>query len=174
MRTFIIKMGKEKKILRGIELIADIKKKLKTNDTAKTIAKKYELSDKLNSIVDGLSISFDEDLDVSGKTIDGVIYLNEKILKDPKKMMEYVIHEFTHVCQHIVNEGNTKKNKKEKRKEYLNRESEQEAFIAQVEIKKKEQGSKEAEKYINDLLDHHKIKNKKKRETLTKLLMGGL
>ena len=174
MRTFIVKMGKKKKILRGIELIADTKKKLLKNETAKTIAKKYGLTDKFVSIVDGLSISFDEDLDVSGKTVDGVIYLNDKILKDPKKMMEYVVHEFTHVCQHIVNEGKTKKNRAESKKDYLNRNTEIEAFTAQMEVKKKSEGNKEAEKYIEDLLDHHKITNKKKRETLTKMLMGGL
>lgn len=174
MKTLLVKMGKKKKILRGIELIADAKKKLLKNETAKTVAKKYGLSDRFIEIVDGLAISFDKDLEVSGKTIDGVIYLNEKILKSPKKMMEYIVHEFTHVCQHIVNEGNTKKNKSESKKDYLNRETEIEAFTAQIEVKKKEEGSEDAKKYIEDLLDHHKIKSKKKRETLTKMLMGGL
>jgi hypothetical protein len=167
-------MGKEKKILRGIKLVAELKKKLLKNKTAKTIAKKYGLTDSFVKIVDGLSISFDEDLDVSGKTIDGIIYLNEKILKDPKKAMEYVVHEFTHVCQHIVNEGKTKKNKAEKKKDYLNRETELEAFTAQIEEKKNTQGEKEARDYIDDLLDHHKIKSQKKRETIRKMLMGGL
>lgn len=135
-----------------------------------SIAEKYGLEDSFEDIIDGMSVSVDEELESSAKTSDGEIILSKKALKD---IMKYLVHEFAHVCQHIVNEGKTKKIKKEKRKDYLDRDNEKEAFWFQVKHQIKEDGLNSAKDYVEDLLDFHKIpKKSKKRKTLRNMLLG--
>ena len=164
-------------------MVADIKRKLRTNQIVKSTAEKYGLGDKIDAIIDGMSIVIsditnDDGDPISGRTNDGDIELNSRFLEKSKESgrdaLEYAIHEFTHVCQHIVNEGDTKKILNENRKKYLNRPNEQEAFQNQIEHIKNTEGKKDAEEYVEDLLRHHKIKpGTKKWNTLTKLLLGG-
>lgn len=155
-------------------MIAEAKKELKKSDTAKTIAEKYGLDDDFEDIIDGMPVMFNPETKASGETNNGVVSLNLKLMDKPDKILEYLVHEFTHVCQHILNEGKSEKIKKEKRKDYLNRESEQEAFHYQVQYQIEEQGLSEAKDYVEKLLDYHKIpKKSKKRNTLRKMLLEG-
>lgn len=152
--------------------MSDIKDRLRKSKIAKTISQKYGLGDDFDDIIDGMSIVFDK-IDVSALTNNGDVTLNIKLLDSKEDIIEYVIHEFTHVCQHIVNEGDAKKINKEKNKKYLNRKTEQEAFKFQIEQIKKDDGKTEAEEYVGGLLKHHKIRpGTKKWNTLYKLLMG--
>lgn len=170
MKVYTVKMGKKKTIEKRILQISDAKKELKKNEVALSIAEKYGLDDIFEEIVDGMPVSIDEDLESSAKTSDGQISLSEKALKD---IMKYLIHEFAHVCQHISNEGKTKKIKRERKKPYLDRENEKEAFKFQIKHQIKEDGLSETEEYIEDLLDFHKIpKKSKKRKTLKNMLLG--
>lgn len=169
---FKMKFAKKQQIKKKIETVSDVRSMLNKSDIAKTVAQKYGLGEIFHDIVDGVSITF-EDLDVSAVTNNGKIVLNSKLLKSEEDIMEYLIHEFTHVCQHIVNDGNTEKIKSENKKKYLNRETELEAFQFQVKQIKKDDGVSEAESYVDQLLKHHKIKpGTKKWKTLHKLLSG--
>ena len=119
MKVYMVKMEEEDHRKRMLQ-ISDAKNELKKNEIAMSIAEKYGLEDKFE-IIDGMCVTVDEDLESSAKTSDGDISLSGNAMKD---IMKYLIHEFTHVCQHMVNEGNTKKIKKEKKKDYLDRENE--------------------------------------------------
>ena len=114
----------------------------------------------------GVPISFDK-LDVSAKTIDGSIFLNEKLAKkDFDILMRYVIHELVHAIQHSDEKN---KNKEDKAEDYLDRQSEIDAFVEQIKFDKKNRGKDAAEEYVEELLDHHNIKGdrrEKKREEL--------
>jgi hypothetical protein len=48
--------------------------------------------------------------------------------------------------------------------EYLDKPTEMEAFQVQIDFKERHEGEEEADEYIEDLLDHHDIKDKDERE----------
>jgi len=108
------------------------------------------------------------DLDVSAKTKNEKIYLNESMLSEdsPVNPTQYLVHELIHYLQQST--GNTDDNKLEK--EYLDRETEQEAFKTQVDFKKREESEEEAEDYVEGLLDHHEIEGDEREEKKDDLL----
>jgi len=176
MRMFKVKLGKKKEIEKGIDLVSQVRKDLKKSDIAKTIASKYGLEDQFEDIIDGVAIYFNDFAEdgmsdgVSARTTDGVVSLNNKLMDNIDHIMEYVVHEFTHVCQHIVNEGSAPKKHSGK---YIEKPEELEAFHYQVQQIQEDKGDEESLQYIRDLLDYHKIKNPKKRKTLERLLLKG-
>lgn len=103
------------------------------------------------------------DLDVSAKTDHGVIYYNYKLLSDGDffKDFSYGVHEMTHWLQQTTG---TKPTKSADDGEYLDNPYEIEGFQNQVEYIAEELGENKAEDYIDDLLDHHDVKNKKEKE----------
>lgn len=109
------------------------------------------------------------DLDVSAKTKDKKIYLNNKMLDDDSKVKDpanYLVHELIHYLQQSTGQVDKKKMKKD----YLDRPTEQEAFKAQIDYKKREESEEEAEEYIEGLLDHHKLKGKERKKKKEQLL----
>lgn len=110
------------------------------------------------------------DLDVSAKTDHGIVYLNYKLLDDgfSEKNYSYLIHEYRHVLQQTAG---TKPTKSSDDGEYLDNEFEQEAFQDQVEYLSNEFGKDHAEEYVDDLLDHHEITNKKEIKEKKNILM---
>jgi len=75
--------------------------------------------------------------------------------------MRYIIHELVHAIQHIDEYG---KKQTDKRKDYLNREDELEAFQYQVKFDEEHRGEDEAEKYVNRLLSFHDVPKNKRQE----------
>ena len=81
--------------------------------------------------------------------------------KSFKIIMRYVIHELVHAIQHVEDYG-TKQD--DKRKDYLNREDEIEAFQYQVKFDEQIRGEDKAEEYVDGLLDFHDIPSDQKRD----------
>jgi predicted SprT family Zn-dependent metalloprotease len=165
MFLVLAKKDRATSIKKQIDTISKIKNFLKKDEVVKEIFDKYNKS---MDDMDGIAISFEKDLDVTAKTIDGKIILNTSLMDENFNIIcRYVVHELTHVFQHIEKEF-SKKQKKEK--EYLDRPEEIEAFQNQVKFDSKKRSRKEAIKYIEDLLNYHKIKKEKKEEKKRQLL----
>lgn len=118
--------------------------------------------------VDKVEVSF-VPLDVSAKTKHKKIYINESMLADDSEVKDptsYLVHELTHYLQQRT--GHTKGH--EQVSDYMDKPTEEEAFQAQIDFKKRHEGLEEAEEYTEELLDHHKIKGKKRQKKKEKLL----
>jgi predicted metal-dependent hydrolase len=110
------------------------------------------------------------DLDVSAKTKDKKIYLNKSMLADDSPVKDpthYLVHELIHYLQQSTGKN---MNKHRKDEEYLDKETEEEAFKAQVDFKKREESEEEAEEYVENLLDHHDMKGNDRKEKREELL----
>ena len=103
------------------------------------------------------------DLEVSAKTDHGVIYYNYKLLCDGDffKDFSYGVHEITHWLQQTTG---TKPTKGSDEGNYLDNPYEQEGFQNQVEFIANEFGENEAEKYVDNLLEHHDVRDKKEKK----------
>lgn len=146
---------------KSIELARE---KLKKDDIVKDLFKEYNVP--LEKI-DDISIEFDDDLDVSAKTVNKKIYLNTKILEKGQKSVEhYLIHEITHFCQQLT--GNIKGNSATV--DYLDRENEIESFQNQVEYRREHEGEGTAEEYVDSLTDYHGLRGEEKIEKENELL----
>ena len=110
-------------------------------------------------------------LDVSAKTDHGVVILNYKLLTDGDffKDYSYLIHEYTHWFQRCYGAKATKSSDDGS---YLDNKFEQEGFQNQVEYIADQFGDGEAEQYVDDLLEHHEIDNKKEVEDKKEILMS--
>lgn len=147
---------KKNTILDKIMLLAEIRSSLTADKIAKEICKENNIDEEF---LFGVPISFDK-LDVSAKTIDGSIFLNEKLIeKSFDIVMRYVIHELVHAIQHTDSKSKIKKDKSE---DYLDKETEKEAFTYQIKFDKENRGEKAAEEYVEELLDHHDINGKER------------
>lgn len=109
------------------------------------------------------------DLDVSAKTDHGVIYYNYSLLSDGdfEKDYQYGIHEITHWLQQTAGDRPTQSADDG---EYLDNPFEQEGFQNQMEYAAREFGEDEAEEYVDDLLKHHEIDKKDRKEKKEELL----
>jgi uncharacterized protein YxeA len=83
------------------------------------------------------------------------------------KDFSYGVHEMTHWLQQTTG---TKATKSSDDGSYLDNPYEQEGFQNQVEFIADQFGDQEAEQYVDDLLEHHEVEDKKevkeKKETL--------
>jgi hypothetical protein len=167
----IIITAKKKKIDLEEEanIIAKIKKAMKKDPVAKEICKEHGFD---IDIIDGISISFVDDLEASAKTVDAKISLNSNLLDEEFHIiMRYAIHEFVHSLQHMKSEGGKDEYKG---KDYLDRGDEMEAFQYQIKYDAKQRGLGAAKKYTEELLEYHDIPERKskvkKKELLNKAL----
>ena len=117
--------------------------------------------------IDNVHIEFC-DLDVSAKTKNKKIYLNRKMLdkdspiKDPT---HYLVHEIIHYLQQKTGTNISEP----KTDDYLGKPTEQEAFEAQVDYKKREESPQEAKRYVKQLLDYHDVEGDERKETAKEL-----
>ena len=127
-------------------LIRKMRDKVKNDKTVREKFKEYgiPLSD-----INTVSIQFD-DLDVSAKTKYCKIYLNRKLLDKVGDPTSYLVHELVHYAQQ--KSGHTEG---AQAKDYLDKKTELEAFEAQVDYKKKDEGEEAAERYTEGLLNYH-------------------
>lgn len=117
--------------------------------------------------IDNVPIEFC-DLDVSAKTKNQKIYLNEAMLDDDSEVKDpthYLVHELIHFLQQRTNNSSEGDNK-----DYLDKETEEEAFKSQIDFKRREESPEEAEEYVEKLLDHHDVSGKKRKEKKEELL----
>jgi hypothetical protein len=150
-----------------LRLIDHAKEFLKSNDTMLRMFEEYDVPIEM---LDLMPIAF-ADLDVSAKTVKGVVYLNYKLLCDGDfgKDYGYLIHELIHVLQQTTGSGPTKGSDDG---EYLDNEYEVESFQNQVEFMANEFGEDEAEEYVDNLLEHHEIDDKKEHKHKKEELMS--
>jgi hypothetical protein len=146
------------------KIINKAKKYIKNDKVMKEAFTKRNLS---IDIIDFIPIIFG-DLDVSAKTDHGIIILNYKLLVDDfEKNYPYIIHEITHVLQQLFGDEPTKGSNNG---DYLSNEYEIEGFQNQIEYIANHEGEKEAEKYVDHLLDYHDIKDTKINNTKETLM----
>ena len=150
---------------KGKEDIKKIRTELKKDPIVLKMFKKYKVD---ISKIDNVPISFDSDIDVSAKTVDGEIFLNSDMLYDDyKEYIHYVVHELTHVLQHITGKCNNGLNSDI---EYLDIPSEIEAFKEQLKFKEKTDSKKEIGKYLKKLFDRHDLNRKERKKKIKELL----
>ena len=116
--------------------------------------------------IDDVNISFGP-IDVSAKTINGEIILNERLYnEDIIKQVFYALHELNHVQQqsHNLVHGKTDK------ADYLDDENEQEAFGTQISYMCEHMTAEEVQDYIEHLLDHHDINGEERKEKAKKIV----
>jgi hypothetical protein len=121
------------------------------------------------SIIDLIPVTFGP-LEVSASTNHGIITLNLKLLCDGfKDDYSYIVHEGIHWLQQCFGSHPTKGSDEG---EYLDNPYEIESFQNQIEYIDNNQGEEEAEDYVENLLDHHEVKNKTKRKEKEEELMA--
>jgi hypothetical protein len=147
------------------ELIAKMRAAVKKDSAVKAKFMEYGVS--LNEI-DTVPICFCE-LDVSAKTKNRKIYLNQSMLSRENVFefaMPYAIHEVCHLAQQISGASLNKS----KTDDYLDKPSEVSAFQLQVDYKKRHEGPEKANEYVDKLLDYHDIKGPERKEKAKQLL----
>jgi Mlc titration factor MtfA (ptsG expression regulator) len=144
------------------KVIKLLRKELKKQPMAKHLCKKY--NEDLD-FIDSLIIRF-EPIDVSAKTVNGEIVLNSHLLESKfRDNMRYLIHEFTHALQQengMVDQTGDK--------DYLDDPNEVEAFRTQLDYMEETYNEKEIQEYLEQLLDHHKIKGKDRIRKIKELM----
>lgn len=150
-----------------MRMINKAKKYLKTDETMVKIFKEYDVD--INEI--DLIPTYFKDLEVSAKCDHGIIYLNYSLLCDGDFFRDYsyLIHEYSHWLQQTTGSKATKSSDDG---DYLHNEFEQEGFSNQVEYIANQFGDGEAEKYVDDLLEHHEVDDKKEKKELKEVFLS--
>lgn len=146
-------------------MIKKMREYLKHDETVQKMFKDYgvEIEE-----IDLIPMRFGN-IDVSAKTDHGVIIYNFKLLCDGDFVddFSYGVHEMTHWLQQTT--GNRPTQGADEGS-YLDNPFEQEGFQNQVKYIAEHKGPDEAEEYVDDLLEHHEVEDKKelkdKKETL--------
>ena len=144
-------------------LIQRLKKDLKEQEPYLDRCREY---DRDPSFIDEVKVYF-QPLDVSAKTVNGVIILNENLIESGKweDIMRYLTHESIHVLQQEAGKVQGKVDKDK----YLDDENEQEAFRTQIEYMEEHDPPKKVQEYLEQLLDHHNIKGPKRDHYIREL-----
>ena len=119
--------------------------------------------------IDDIPICF-ANIDVSARTDHGCIYLNIDLVKDDpdvENIAHYLVHEILHWAQQTTG---TKPTKSSDEGDYLDNEHEVEAFQNQVEYIADVDGKQEAEDYVEQVVDHHDLKGKKRNKKKDELM----
>ena len=144
------------------KLIQKLKRKVKHVEPFLEKCEEYQRD---KDFVDDVKITF-QPLDVSAKTLNGEVILNEKMLDDDfEDVMRYTVHELCHVLQQEAG----KVSEKVDRDDYLDDENEQEAFDAQLQYMSDHETPEEIQAYLERLLDHHDITGKERVQKIREL-----
>lgn len=143
------------------ELINKMRNALKKEEVVQDTLKRHGLDE---SVLDHMSIRF-EPLDVSAKTVDGDIILNEKLLNGEwRDIMRYLVHETCHVGQQ-----NTSDITESQKGDYLDDPNEVEAFKAQVDFMETTYTPEEIQTYLDGLMKHHDVRGKERLQKIREL-----
>jgi len=137
-------------------IVQYMKDKAKEDPGLKEVFREYGLD---MCEIDDVSVEFAA-LDVSAKTKDMAIFINEKFIDEDHDPTHYLIHELVHYCQQKTGKTEGHQNVEE----YLDKPTEEEAFKTQIEFKRVEDGEEESEDYLDSLLDHHDFTGKKRED----------
>lgn len=148
-------------------MIKKMREYLKSNEVVQKMFKEYGVD---IEEIDYIPMMFGN-VDVSAKTDHGVIIYNFRLLTDGDffKDFSYGVHEMTHWLQQTTGDKATRSSDDGS---YLDNPYEQEGFQNQVEYIGEQFGDAEAEKYVDDLLEHHEIDDKKEKEEKKEILMA--
>ena len=148
-----------------LKVINRMKTYLKTNKIFKDMCEEYELEP---DVIDLIPMKFG-DLEVSARTANGIITLNNKLLQEGNIFhdIHYLLHEMRHVLDQCYGDHATPGADDG---DYLHNPAESKAFKDQIQFLDDQYGLEEAERYVNHLLDHHD-KSGKERENLKDTLM---
>lgn len=148
-------------------MLKKMREHLKKDETVQKMFKDYGVD---LSEIDLIPMKFGK-LDVSAKTDHGVLIFNWKLLCDGDFLEDYSygVHEITHWLQQTT--GN-KPTQSADDGSYLDNPFEQEGFQNQVEYIANNEGKEEAEEYVEDLLEHHDVEDKKEFEEKKEILMA--
>jgi len=155
MATDIITTGIDQKKLRPI--INRVKEKIKKHPVVIDLFKEYDID---ISEIDMIPVCF-ADISVSARTDHAVIYLNISLLDTPEEIDHYLTHEIVHFLQQTTGDKPTKGADDG---DYLENEYEIEGFQKQVEYMADTRDEDTAEDYVDQVLDHHEVDNKKERK----------
>ena len=152
MSYILIKTAEQKVIEKKIESIKKLKELCKKEKTYKDLCKKYRKS---IDCIDGVSISFCDELETTARTKNGEIFLSEKKLE---------MQRLTNNLDIFTRNGSrfsayTKMKIKKKTKRIYRRPNEIEAFQFQLKYQEDKGNVKE---YLNDFLDYIKFQIKKR------------
>lgn len=147
-------------------MIDKMRKYLKENEVVQKMFEEYGVD---IEEIDYVPMMFG-DIDVSAKTDHGMITFNYRLLMDGDFFHDfsYGTHEITHYLQQTTGKKATKSSDDGN---YLENPHEQEAFTRQVEYIDNQFGKDEAEEYVDDLLEHHDVKSKKKKDELENIFL---
>ena len=139
---------------------------LKKDEVWQKICKEYDVD---ADIIDLFPIMFG-DLDVIAKTNKGIIILNYRLLTDGDFFEDYsyFVHEGRHALDQMFGDKATKSSDDG---DYLHNPYEQQAFSDQAEYIAEQFGDQKAEKYVDDLLEHHDVKDKDEKDELQAILL---
>jgi hypothetical protein len=84
--------------------------------------------------------------------------------------MHYIVHELCHWMQQSKSDPHELIPSGDHDLDYLDMPSEHEAFMFQVQFIKEFSGKKAAEEYVEELLDFHELKGKRREEKRKQLL----
>lgn len=161
----IIRAKKQESLKDKTETLAQVKKALAESAIVRSMCDEHGVH---IDLVLGIPIDFVE-LDVSAKTIDSKVYLNEDLLLESfEKIMRYAIHEVTHAFQHMNREHLDHDPYADD--DYLDRDDEQEAFKNQISYQVEVEPVEEVVEYIEDLFDHHDVPDEERKEKLEEIL----
>ncbi len=144
------------------KLLDELRKRMKKTKTAQRLCTKY--GEKIG-FIDQVPIRF-EPLDVSAKTVDGEIILNERLLGgEVRDILRYFTHELVHCLQqkHGKVDGETKDG------DYLDDPNEVEAFKAQVDDMETRYSPAEIQEYLDGLVNHHGLEGEEKDRKIKEL-----
>lgn len=149
-----------------MRIINKAKNNLKKDKIMQEIFEKYGES---VDIIDYIPTYF-KDLDVSAKTDHGIVWINTKLISKgfDKFDYSYLIHEFTHWAQQCLGKNPTQSSNDGS---YLHNKYEQEGFQNQIEYISEHLGKDEAEEYVEKLLEHHDVKDKKEKDKLEAIFL---
>lgn len=147
-------------------MIKKMREYLKKNEVVQKMFKEYDVD---IEEIDYIPMMFGN-LDVSAKTDKGILIFNFKLLTDGDffEDFSYGTHE---VCHWLQQTTGTKATRSSDDGNYLKNPYEQEAFTKQISYISDQHGEDKAEEYVNDLLNHHEVEDKKEREKLEKTLL---
>ena len=161
---------KKSSIEEQIALLSEIKKDICSDKLVKELFKDYNFSEE---VLLGVAISFSDDIDSTAKTVNGQIFLNTSLLDESDDTIgRYIIHELTHVFQHIEKQKNGQNKKKSDNSEdYLSKPEEIEAFQNQIAYNADKTSRKEVEDYVFDLLEYHEVEDEDEADDVWEVLM---
>jgi len=140
-----------------------INEKLKSSKAIQDLFNKHKVD---LEVVDFVPMCFADNLDVSARTMHGIIYFNSK-LKNSDDIFHYAAHEITHTIEQCFGDGPTEGSTDD---DYLDNIHEQHGFQTQTRFISETESPEKAEAYVEKVLEHHDIPESEKEEKKEDLL----